>query len=546
MRSSGVLMHLTSLSSPYGIGTMGKAAYEFVDFLEKAGQSYWQILPVCPTSYGDSPYQSFSTFAGNPYLIDLDLLMKDGLLKKEEYDTIDWEADDDRVNFGAMYVKRYPVLKKAVDRFLLAPSQEYDAFVSADTSFWLEDYALFMALKDAHKGASWSTWDEELKLRKPEALEKARAAYKKEISFWKVLQFFFIRQWMNLKDYANQHNIRIIGDLPIYVAADSVDVWSAPKQFQLDKNLDPIDVAGCPPDAFSADGQLWGNPLFDWDAMKKDGYSWWLRRISHVSRIYDVIRIDHFRGFAGYYAIPFGDKTARNGEWRTGPGMDLFDVVSSKLGRLNIIAEDLGFLTEDVIKMLKASGYPGMKVLEFAFDSREGGEYKPHSYYPNCIAYTGTHDNESVDGWMETADRQDVEIACEYLNLTKEEGYNWGMMRGIWSSAADLAVVQAQDILGLGHEARMNTPSTTGCNWMWRALPGVFDDKLADKLYQKMELFGRAPAKKAAASDAAEAEEQAAAKKTAVKTDKTEKADKIKNTDKTDKTAETEKKAVTV
>lgn len=475
---------------------MGRAAYDFIDFLKKAGQSYWQILPVCPTSYGDSPYQSFSTFAGNPYFIDLDMLAEKGYLKKEEYDGISFGDDPEHVDYGRLYNVRYEVLKKAVDRFLADPEPEYKEFTEDASSFWLEDYALFMALKYAHNGASWSQWEDDLRLRKPAAIAKAKEQYRDDIEFWKVLQYFFMRQWQKLKNYANQNGIQIIGDLPIYVSADSADVWTMPEQFQLDENLTPTEVSGCPPDGFSADGQLWGNPLYRWDKMKEDGYSWWVERIRAVTKLYDVVRIDHFRGFAGYYAIPYGDKTARNGRWREGPGMDFFNAIEKALGRQNIIAEDLGFLTEDVHQLLKDSGYPGMRVLEFAFDSRDTGDsnsYLPHNHIPHCVAYTGTHDNEPVLGWMETADPDDAAMAKEYLNLTDEEGANWGMMRGIWSSAADLAVVQAQDVLGLGHEARMNTPSTTGNNWQWRALRGAFSDKLAEKLHRKMKLYGRLP-----------------------------------------------------
>ncbi len=494
MRASGVLLHITSLPSLHGVGTMGEEAYRFVDFLKAAGQKYWQILPVCPTSYGDSPYQSFSTFAGNPYLIDLDLLAGDGLLDAAEYENIDWESDEEHVNFGALYEKRYPILRRAAERFLQNPPQEYAEFVNADSSFWLEDYALFMALKDAHQGRSWSEWEDALRLRDEDALARARAEYAGDIDFYKVLQYLFISQWTKLKAYANEQGISIIGDLPIYVSLDSVDVWSAPEQFQLNENLTPVDVAGCPPDAFSADGQLWGNPLFDWDYMDRDGYSWWIRRIRHAAAIYDMIRIDHFRGFAGYYSIPFGDKTAKNGHWNEGPGMKLFRAVEAALGRQNIIAEDLGFLTEDVHVLLNDSGYPGMRVLEFAFDSRDTGDsasYLPHNYIHECIAYTGTHDNEPVLGWLATAGAEDVAMAREYLHLTKEEGENWGMMRCLWSSVSDTTIVQAQDILDLGHEAKMNTPSTTGSNWTWRAKKGAFTKELAEKLHHKMWLYGR-------------------------------------------------------
>ena len=348
MRASGILLHISSLPSPHGIGTMGAAAKDFVDFLVKAGQAYWQILPVCPTSYGDSPYQSFSTFAGNPYFIDLDLLAKAGLLQPEEYESIDWESTPGCVNYGALYQKRYAVLHKACARLLAAPPVDYADFL-AKNAFWLPDYALFMALKDAHNGVCWQQWEEPLRRREPETLAAARAKYAADIDFWQAVQYLFYTQWHDLKAYANAQGIEIIGDLPIYVAEDSVDVWSCPQEFQLDENLVPTEVAGCPPDGFSATGQLWGNPLFDWDAMAANGYAWWVRRIRHLCGIYDVLRIDHFRGFAGYYAIPYGDKTAENGRWRTGPGYALFAAVKKELGSPRIIAEDLGFLTDDEI-----------------------------------------------------------------------------------------------------------------------------------------------------------------------------------------------------
>ena len=490
MRAGGILMHLSSLPSPYGIGTMGAAARDFVDFLASAGQQYWQILPVCPTGFGDSPYQSFSTFAGNPYFIDLDELAAEGLLLPEEYRSIDWGGAPDRVDYGVLYRKRYPVLRRAVARLLADPPDGYREFCQAQAG-WLPDYALFMALKDEHGGAPWSRWEPPLRRREPEALAGARARLSGDVAFWQGVQYLFFRQWDALKQYANSRGVRIIGDLPIYAAMDSVDVWAAPGEFQLDGDLRPTEVAGCPPDGFSATGQLWGNPLFDWDAMKQDGYRWWIRRIRHVCSIYDVVRIDHFRGFAGYYAIPADSRDAGCGHWRPGPGLSLFTAVEKALGRQRIIAEDLGFLSEDVHTLLRDTGYPGMKVMEFAFDSRDGGEYRPHTYPRNCVVYSGTHDNEPLLGWFSTAPADCVEKAVAYLGLNREEGYHWGMMRGVWSSVADLAVVQAQDILGLGHEARMNTPSTLGGNWCWRALPGAFSPALAEKLRRCMERYGR-------------------------------------------------------
>ena len=490
MRTSGVLMPISSIPSPYGIGTMGKQARKFVDFLVKGGQKYWQILPICPTSYGDSPYQSFSSFAGNPYFIDLEYLCKDKLLTKKECESFQWGSNPKYVDYGIMYESRYALLRKVYARFTKKEPQDFEKFCEHEKQ-WLDDYALFMALKDANGGQAWSNWDKSLRLREKKAMEEATEKYSEEIRFYKMLQYLFYQQWNALKAYANEAGIEIIGDVPIYVAGDSADVWANPDQFYLDENLEPIEVAGCPPDAFSDDGQLWGNPLFRWDVMKKDGYTWWTRRIKAMSELYDIIRIDHFRGFDSFYAIPAKDDTAKNGQWKQGPGMDLFCELEKKLGKLPIIVEDLGFLTPSVHKLLKDSGFPGMKVIQFAFDSREESDYLPHTYTNHCVVYTGTHDNDTVMGWMKTAPKASVKYAKEYLNLTKEEGYNWGMMRAAWSSVADMAIVPMQDILGLGSEARINTPSTLGNNWKWRATPEQIDAKVAKKLYHYMQMYGR-------------------------------------------------------
>ena len=490
MRTSGVLMPISSIPSPYGIGTMGKQARKFVDFLVKGGQKYWQILPICPTSYGDSPYQSFSSFAGNPYFIDLEYLCKDKLLTKKECESFQWGSNPKYVDYGIMYESRYALLRKVYARFTKKEPQDFEKFCENEKQ-WLDDYALFMALKDANGGQAWSNWDKSLRLREKKAMEEATEKYSEEIRFYKMLQYLFYQQWNALKTYANEAGIEIIGDVPIYVAGDSADVWANPDQFYLDENLEPIEVAGCPPDAFSDDGQLWGNPLFRWDVMKKDGYTWWTRRIKAMSELYDIIRIDHFRGFDSFYAIPAKDDTAKNGQWKQGPGMDLFCELEKKLGKLPIIVEDLGFLTPSVHKLLKDSGFPGMKVIQFAFDSKEESDYLPHTYTNHCVVYTGTHDNDTVMGWMKTAPKASVKYAKEYLNLTKEEGYNWGMMRAAWSSVADMAIVPMQDILGLGSEARINTPSTLGNNWKWRAPPEQIDAKVAKKLYHDMQMYGR-------------------------------------------------------
>ena len=492
MRRAGILMPITSLPSPYGIGTMGEAAREFVRFLHKAGQSYWQILPICPTSYGDSPYQSFSSYAGNPYIIDLDDLCEAGLLEKSDYENIDWGDNQEKADYGLLYKKRFSVLKKATK----AAEEKYETLISefrTENEKWLSDYALFMAIKDEQNGVSWLEWPEILRKRDNKALSVEREKLKDEIKFWECVQFLFFSQWKKIKAYANENGIKIIGDIPIYVSSDSADVWANPDQFQLDNNLIPISVAGCPPDGFSADGQLWGNPLFNWELMKGQNYSWWVDRIAYQTKIYDVLRIDHFRGFDAYYSIPYGEKTARNGEWKEGPGIDLFNVINEKLGELPIIAEDLGFLTDSVRQLLKDTGFPGMKVLEFAFDSRdtESG-YLPHLYNKNCVVYAGTHDNDTILGWFDVISKEDAEYAKKYMRLSEAEGYHWGMMRTAWACIADTAIMQMQDILGLGKSARMNTPSTlSDKNWSWRCLPGAYNDTLAEVLHAEMKLYGR-------------------------------------------------------
>lgn len=492
LRKSGILMHLSSLPSPYGIGTMGKEARKFVDFLKEAGQAYWQLLPICPTSYGDSPYQSYSTFAGNPYFIDLDELNKLGLLEKADYENIDWESEPDCVNYGVLYQKRYPILCKAVEKFLENPFEDFEDFCGKN-EFWLSDYALFMTLKDVNGGASWNEWDAKLRNHEEVSLNEFANRNKKNILFWKVLQYFFFRQWHELKEYATLKGISIIGDLPIYVSLDSVDVWAHPELFQLDEAKVPKEVAGVPPDGFSADGQLWGNPLFDWEYMEQTDYKWWVERIHYLCKIYDVLRIDHFRGFDSYYAIPYGNTTARDGIWKEGPGMKLFHAVERAIGKQNIIAEDLGYLTPSVKKLLKDSGFPGMKVLEFAFDSRDASanEYLPHNFEKNCVAYAGTHDNDTILGWFEEADAEDVAYAKEYLNISEDDSLHWSVMNALWGSVAKITIVQGQDILGLGSDARMNEPSTVGKNWKWRTLSGTFTEELAKKLRRKMQIYGR-------------------------------------------------------
>jgi len=489
MRESGILMHISSLPGPYGIGSMGKPAYDFVDFLEKAGQRCWQILPLNPTGYGDSPYQSCSAFAGNHYLIDLPELVREGFLKQQEIDCVYWGNREDKTDFEILYHNRLAVLKVAYGRF--AGDADFDRFCRENSS-WLSDFSLFMALKERFDAQPWYCWESPLKLRDPDAIWQVRQELKNEIRFYSFVQYLFFRQWNALRDYAHEKNIRIIGDVPIYVPYDSADVWSNPELFQLGAELKPTVVAGVPPDGFTADGQLWGNPLYRWDQLRQNGYSWWLRRLAAAEKLYDVIRLDHFRGFESYWAVPYGDETARNGSWVKGPDMDFINTIKQQLPQLPLIAEDLGCLTEAVLQLRDNSGFPGMKVLEFAFDSRDPSDYLPHNHIRNAVCYIGTHDNMTCRQWLETAADETVAYAAEYMHLTKEEGYVWGVIRTAFSSVADLCIIQMQDYLELGAEARMNYPGTlSGDNWSWRALEGFAGEELAAKISRMTELYCR-------------------------------------------------------
>lgn len=488
MRGSGILMHLTSLPGPYGVGTMGKQAFAFIDFLNKAGQTHWQLLPLNPTGYGDSPYQSCSAFAGNHYLIDLEQLVEDGLLFAAEAARGPWNEREDRVNFGLLYQNRLQILRLAYQRF--DDDAALDAFCR-DNSHWLPDFALYMALKDQFAGRPWYQWEEPLKRREAEAVWRARQELHEQIRFYSFVQYLLFKQWTQLRRYAKEKNICIIGDVPIYVPLDSVEVWCSPELFCLDNDLTPTAVAGCPPDAFSEDGQLWGNPLYRWDAMAANGYRWWIRRLAAAGKLYDVVRLDHFRGFEAYWSVPYGDVTARNGKWIKGPGMALIDVVKRELPALQMIAEDLGYLTQEVLNLRDSSGFPGMKVLEFAFDSREPSDYLPHNYVQNTVCYTGTHDNMTMRQWFETAPDDAVAYAAEYMGLTRQEGFVWGTIRTALSSVSNLCIIPMQDYLELGGEARMNLPGTLGNNWVWRAVEGSFSDSLAEKIYKLTRMYGR-------------------------------------------------------
>lgn len=492
MRACGMLLPIASLPSKYGIGAFSKSAYEFVDMLEDAGQKYWQILPLGPTSYGDSPYQSFSTFAGNPYFIDLEQLVEEGLLTEQECEECDFGEDPRYVDYGKIYKYRFQLLKKAFQRSQIAGDGEYQAFCEENKS-WLLDYALYMALKNHFGGVSWIQWEEPLRNREEEALREAKEEYAEEIEFYQYLQYLFLLHWKKLKAYANGKGIQIIGDIPIYVAFDSADTWSAPEMFQFDENREPVAVAGCPPDGFSATGQLWGNPLYDWDYHEKTGFAWWIQRIDYCFRLYDIVRIDHFRGFDEYYSIPYGDKTAEFGHWEKGPGLKLFTALKEKLGDLPVIAEDLGFLTPTVLKLVQDTGYPGMKVLEFAFDSREESDYLPHTYPRNCVVYTGTHDNQTVAAWYQELQGQDKVFAMDYMNLygRDEKQIHMDFVRAALSSVADTAIIPVQDYLGLGSEARINTPSTLGENWKWRLLPGEIAEKKVKEIRRLAKIYGR-------------------------------------------------------
>ena len=493
-RAAGILMPISSLPSEYGIGCFSKSAYEFVDWLKGAGQSYWQILPLGPTSYGDSPYQSFSTFAGNPYFISLDELIEEGVLTRAECEKVNWGKAKGSIDYEKIYNGRYPLLRKAYERSKVSENPEYQKFVK-ENSWWLSDYALFMAVKGRFDNVEWTKWAEDIRLRWKWAMDYYREELYYDIEFQQYMQFKFHEQWMKLKTYANENGVKIIGDIPIYVAMDSADTWAHPELFQLDEENVPTAVAGCPPDGFSATGQLWGNPLYRWDYHRETGYAWWISRLHYVFQMYDVVRIDHFRGFDEYYSIPYGNETAVDGTWMPGPGMDLFHTIEERLGKLNIIAEDLGFLTESVLQMLSDSGFPGMKVVQFAFDPNGGSAYLPHNYPENSVVYTGTHDNDTTRGWYHSTDKATRDFAKEYMNAQRldEDDLAWDFIRLAMSSKANLCVTPMQDLLNLDGKARINVPSTLGGNWTWRMEKGQFDEETVKRLKRMTWLYERLP-----------------------------------------------------
>ncbi len=494
MRASGILMHISSLPSKYGIGTMGEEAYKFVDFLKEAKQTYWQILPICPTSYGDSPYQSFSTHAGNPYFIDLDMLVEDGLLKKGDFDDINWGDDAEHTDYEKIYENRFKVLRKAYSVFNKQDKSEFNKFLEKHER-WISNYALFMAIKEENNGKAWLEWEDGLKKRNSHDLWLFKEAHHDEVQFWEFLQYKFFEQWTKLKTYANENGIQIIGDIPIYVALDSADVWVFPDLFELDEELLPKTVAGCPPDAFSDTGQLWGNPIYDWARHKETDYTWWIDRLRSAIGLYDIVRIDHFRGFDEFYAIPYGDETAENGQWKTGPGIEFFRFIGEKLGELPIIAEDLGFLTPSVYQLLEDSGFPGMKVLEFAFDPREESNYLPYTYDKNCAVYIGTHDNATIKGWVEEIDEDTLNFCKKFLNYSgkADSKFIWAFINAAFACVGDTLIIQMQDYLELGAEARMNMPSVAAGNWQWRMKKGAATKKLAAKIADITRTYGRCP-----------------------------------------------------
>ncbi len=489
-RSSGILMHISSLPGPYGIGDFGKGAYDFVDFLECASQKEWQILPLGITGFGDSPYQNFSVFAGNPYFIDLEEFFQKGYLNKEDIALHPLGDNPERVDYGLLYKNKTALLRIAYKRAKKEINRELEAFYEKEKT-WLRDFALFMAIKKAHNDVSWLKWPQEYRNINSRAVLDFERENQDEIYFHIFVQYFFFKQWKALKNYANKKNIRIIGDIPIYVAEDSADLWRHHGLFKVDENLYPLTVAGCPPDAYSETGQLWGNPVYDWEAMERDGYTWWIDRIRASFEMYDMVRIDHFRGFEAYWEVKYGSSDAVNGKWTKGPGYKFFERIKEELGELPIIAEDLGFLTDEVYELIGKTGFPGMKVLQFAFESGAESEHLPHNYTRNCVVYTGTHDNNTIIGWVKKAGKRELLFARDYLKLSFEEGFNWGFIRGAFSSTADTCIIPMQDYLGLGDEARMNTPSTLGNNWVWRMKEDTLTDELAERIAKLTRIYSR-------------------------------------------------------
>ncbi len=488
-RGAGILLPVSSLPSPYGIGTFGKAAYAFVDQLVEAGQRYWQVLPLGPTNYGDSPYQSFSAFAGNPYFIDLDMLCEEGLLKIDEIQHIEWQKTPDRVEYELLWEHRYMVLKQAFIRSNHKETEKYQHFMEENIQ-WIQDYGLFMACKENFGNVEWLKWDKDIRFRQPEALQRYRKAFSQEIEFYQFLQYKFYEQWSRIKKYANEHGVEIIGDMPIYVALDSVDVWVNPGLFELDEERKPVCVAGCPPDAFSDDGQKWGNPLYNWKVMEVEEFAWWKHRMAAAAKLFDVVRIDHFIGIVRYYVIPAND-SARNGWFEWGPGEKLIRALDEARGRTKIIAEDLGVVIPQVGELLEKAGYPGMKVIEFAFDGNTDNPYLPHMYQKNCVVYGGTHDNETLVGYYDNLSVDNLAYALQYTDCSNRADLIEKVFLMAYRSIADTVIFQMQDVLEKGNEARMNLPATIGENWRWRLLEGEFTKEKRTWLKSLSIIYGR-------------------------------------------------------
>lgn len=504
MRESGILYPVSTLPSKFGIGSLSREAFEFVDFLHEAGQGYWQILPVGPTGYGNSPYQPFSAFAGNPYFVSPEILIEKGLLTWDEAYSYDFGSDEEKVDYGALYNGRFDLLKKAYVRFneqKINQTEEYKAFVKK-SAFWLDDYCLFMALKDKFEGKSWLDWDDDYRTRKASAIKSASEELTDVIDFYKYIQYEFACEWDALHEYAGTKNVKIIGDIPFYVSLDGADVWAHPEAFLMDKDYRPTFVAGCPPDAFSATGQLWGNPLYDWKSRKESGYEWWMKRMERSYELYDVVRIDHFHGFAEYYAVPYGDESAANGKMQKGPGMDFFSVLFDKFGDLTgkdgkgfkLIAEDLGTVTKENQKLLADSNIPGMKVLQYAYTSWDS-YYLTHRHVKNCVVYTGTHDNTPSRAWIEEIGDGDRDYVRRYINSMNTDygAFVWDFIREAYRSVSDLCIIPIQDYLVKGREARINSPGTSEGNWQWRIKPGFLSHELAGSIRKLSETYGRIP-----------------------------------------------------
>ena len=492
-RSAGILLPVSSLPSPYGIGCFSQEAYDFVDWLKDAGQTYWQILPLGVTSYGDSPYQSFSAFAGNPYFISLDELVKEGVLTAEECKKAKFGRKADDIDYSQLYKERGRLLRLAYSRSDIGHNAEFAAFCEQN-KWWLDDFALFMAVKDRFEGKPWIEWAEDIRLRWQNAMDYYRRELYFEVEYYKYLQFKFDQQWRALKAYANEKGIRIIGDIPIYVALDSADAWANPQMFQLGEDNIPTAVAGVPPDGFSPTGQLWGNPLYRWEKHRETGYQWWITRLWYCFELYDVVRIDHFRGFDEYFSIPYGSETAAPGHWEKGPGIELFRAVEQALSKREIIAEDLGYMSETVRQLVRDSGFPGMKVLQFAFTGEDSVDL-PHNYPRNCVAYPGTHDNNTLAGWFgEELTPEYRQQAREYFALNKAEGELRGMLRGVMASTAALAIIPMADWLEEPSASRMNTPGVAQGNWQWRVDEKKLTPALAREIKAMTVRYFRAPA----------------------------------------------------